>query len=105
MALRKTADRASGDQGRPPLAGTRAQAIHRLQVGISLLLGIVLIVGLANVIEERAAQSDAAAVPQVAASSAAAQPAPANDPLADAGVLPAEATPETAAGEPAVDAR
>lgn len=72
-----------------PLGGTRAQAIQRLQVGGSLLIGIVLIVGLANVIENRAKQSDEAAVPEAAATVA---PAPAtasaNDPLADAGVVP-----------------
>ncbi|MGX7951901.1 hypothetical protein ACWPM1_04965 [Tsuneonella sp. HG249] len=73
-----------------PLAGTRAQALQRLQVGISLLLGIVLIVGLANVIEERAKQSEQTAVPQAEASVAAETAIPANDPLADAGVLPAD---------------
>ena len=48
-----------------------------------------LIVGLANVIEERLKQSDEAAVPEAAAT-VAPPPAstPANDPLADAGVVP-----------------
>ena len=77
------------ETARPPLGGTRAQAIQRLQVGGSLLIGIVLIVGLANVIENRAKQSDEAAVPEAAATVA---PAPASasasDPLADAGVVP-----------------
>jgi hypothetical protein len=72
-----------------PLGGTRSQALQRLQVGVSLLLGIVLIVGLANVIENRAKQSDQTAVPQAAAT-VTADPAQgtANDPLADAGVVP-----------------
>lgn len=70
------------------LGGTRAQSLQRLQVGLSLLLGIIVIVGLANVIEERAKQSEAAAVPQVAASAAPSPSASANDPLADAGVVP-----------------
>jgi hypothetical protein len=67
----------------------RSQALQRLQVGGSLLIGIVLIVGLANVIEERAKQSDKAAVPE-AASTVAPTPLPtkAKDPLADAGVVP-----------------
>jgi hypothetical protein len=72
-----------------PLGGTRAQALQRLQVGGSLLIGIVLIVGLANVIEDRAKQSDQSVVPEAAATVA---PDPAqtsaNDPLADAGVVP-----------------
>ena len=72
-----------------PLGGTRAESMQRLQVGASLLLGIILIVGLANVIEERAKQSDQAVVPEAAATVAPAETsAPANDPLADAGVVP-----------------
>jgi hypothetical protein len=71
-----------------PLGGTRAQSLQRLQVGVSLLLGIILIVGLANVIEERAKQTEAAAVPQAAISPVPAAAASSNDPLADAGVVP-----------------
>lgn len=87
-----------GEEGvTSPLAGSRAQALQRLQVGVSLLLGIVLIVGLANVIEERAKQSDTGVVPEAAATVAPAGASlPGSDPLADAGVvpdLPAEPTP------------
>ncbi|TCJ38211.1 hypothetical protein [Parafrankia sp. BMG5.11] len=72
-----------------PLGGTRAQSLQRLQVGASLLVGIVLIVGLANVIEERAKQSDRSAVPEAASTVAPTTAViPANDPLADAGVVP-----------------
>jgi hypothetical protein len=89
MANRKHfADRVADPAPALALGGTRAQSVQRLQVGVSLLLGIILIVGLANVIEERAKQSEAAAVPQVAASAAPAPSAPAKDPLADAGVVP-----------------
>lgn len=86
-----------------PLGGTRAQAMQRLQVGGSLLLGIILIVGLANVIEERAKQSDEAVVPEAAATIAATPSnAPANDPLADAGVVPdLPAAPTASANAPA----
>lgn len=84
-----------------PLGGTRAESMQRLQVGVSLLLGIILIVGLANVIEERAKQSDQSVVPEAAATVAPTESAaPANDPLADAGVvpdLPAAPTPSAAA--------
>jgi len=89
MAYRNR-DAGSVDDATPlsPLAGTRAQSLQRLQVGVSLLLGIVLIVGLANVIEERAKQSEATSVAQAAApATSPAEPA-ANDPLADAGVVP-----------------
>jgi hypothetical protein len=70
-----------------PLAGTRAQSIHRLQIGFAGLGAMVLLVGLANVIMDRAKQTDASAVPESAAPVAAAPPA-ASDPLADAGVAP-----------------
>lgn len=88
MALRPS--KPQTERPRPvPLGGTRAESMQRLQVGASLLLGIILIVGLANVIEERAKQSDQAAVPEAAATIAATEAAaPANDPLADAGVVP-----------------
>ncbi len=81
----------SEETARAPLGGTRAQGLQRLQVGVSLLLGIVLIVGLAHVIEERANQSADAVAPEAAATLAPAdaQP-PGTDPLADAGVVPAE---------------
>jgi hypothetical protein len=85
-----------------PLGGTRAQALHRLQVGVSLLLGIVLIVGLASVIEQRAKQAEDASVPQAAATVEPTAPASsAVDPLADAGVvpdMPATANPVPTAG-------
>lgn len=62
--------------------------MQRLQVGVSLLLGIVLIVGLANVIEERAKQTEDASVPQAAATVAPSPTQTSSDPLADAGVVP-----------------
>ncbi len=86
-----------------PLAGTRAQALQRLQVGVSLLLGIVLIVGLANVIEDRANQSEETAVPEAAATVAPSPMTTAKDPLADAGVvpdMPAQATTSSIAPAP-----
>jgi hypothetical protein len=70
-----------------PLAGTRAQSIHRLQIGLAGLGAMALLVGLANVIMNRAKQTDASAVPESAAPVAAVPPA-ASDPLADAGVAP-----------------
>lgn len=77
----------------PPTARElRAQAVQRLQAGLFGLAAIVLLVGLANIINDRARQSDTVAPAAVA-------PAKADDrgdPLADIGVVPA-ASPEGAA--------
>ena len=62
----------------------RAQGVHRLQVGLFGLAGMLLLVSLANVIMDRAQQVDeSAAAPTNAASAS-----PANDPLVDMGVAP-----------------
>ncbi|MCH7627718.1 MAG: hypothetical protein IH997_03265 [Proteobacteria bacterium] len=65
----------------------RAQAVHRLQVGLFGLAGMLLLVSLANVIMDRAQIGDASAGvgPDAAASASA---SPANDPLVDMGVAP-----------------
>lgn len=88
-----------------PLGGTRAQAIQRLQIGAAGLSAMVLMIGLADVVLDRAKQTQDAAVPEAAAT-VAADPVtvPQNDPLAEAGVvpdLPAEPTP-TPTQEPAI---
>lgn len=70
----------------PPSAREmRAQAVHRLQIGLFGLGAILLLVSLANVIMERATLADKAAAldPMVQASATAA-----NDPLVDMGVAP-----------------
>ena len=72
-----------------PLGGTRAEAIQRLQIGLSGLAAMVLLVGLANIIQDRARQTDAESVPQAAQQvSEPVQAPPRPDPLADAGVVP-----------------
>lgn len=63
----------------------RAQAVHRLQIGLFGLAAMLLIVGLANIIMDRAKLGDTGAAPQAAASATAA-----SDPLADIGVVPAQ---------------
>jgi len=71
----------------PPSARElRAQAVHRLQIGLLGLCAMLLLVGLANIIMERArlvegSGSSAAGLPTDSAS-------PKNDPLADIGVVP-----------------
>lgn len=71
-----------------PLGGTRAEAVHRLQVGLSGLAAMILLVGLANIIQDRARVTEEQSVPQAAPTTEpSAQPAQ-TDPLADAGVVP-----------------
>lgn len=79
-----------------PLGGTRAEAVQRLQIGLSGLAAMVLLVGLANVIQSRARVADAQAVPDAAPTVEPTQSMPQRDPLVDAGVvpdLPVEPTP------------
>ena len=86
-----------------PLAGTRSQSIQRLQIGLAGLGTMLLLVALANVIMERAKQTDAAAVPEAAATVAPSPTPAANDPLADAGVAPdVGAPPQAATSTPTV---
>lgn len=77
----------------PPTARElRAQAVQRLQAGLFGLAAIVLLVGLANIINDRARQSESAAP----AATAPAKTEDRGDPLADIGVVPA-AAPEASA--------
>jgi hypothetical protein len=77
----------------PPTARElRAQAVQRLQAGLFGIALIVLIVALANIINDRARQSDAAS-PGADEASASATGEAKTDPLVDAGVVPAS-TPE-----------
>ncbi len=64
----------------------RAQSIHRLQIGLFGLAAMLLIVGLANIIMDRARLGDTGAAPQT---DAAASATTGSDPLADIGVVPA----------------
>ena len=89
----------------PTSRDLRAQAVHRLQVGLFGLAGMLLLVGLANIIMDRARVNDDATAEAAAASSAAAGLAPetapqspASDPLADIGVVPD--LPDAAESEP-----
>ena len=77
---------AEADNPAAPLAGTPSEAIRRLQFGIGGLLAMVLLVGIANIVVDRARESDATTVPQAAATVDA--DTPQNDPLIDAGIVP-----------------
>lgn len=80
----------------------RAHAVQRLQAGLFGLSAIVLIVGLANIINDRAKLTEVSerAIPVASASESPA----ASDPLADIGVVPSavpsEAPTATASGAP-----
>lgn len=89
-----------------PLGGTRQQAVQRLQIGLIGLATMTLVVAMANIIMERAKESDATTVPEAAATMAAepAMPAPASDPLSDAGVVPELPTGAPSGGAQAVPA-
>lgn len=94
----------------PPSARElRAQAVHRLQVGLFGLCAMLLLVGLANIITQRVGQNAPIQEPiqQVVAVDDKPQQQAA-DPLADIGVVPAaDPTPsptpsESEAGDPLV---
>jgi len=80
----------------------RMQSVHRLQIGLFGLAAMLLIVGLANIIMDRAQTVDARdPVEQVIAVDEPQEEA-VIDPLADAGVVPAaDPTPEPGAAQPA----
>jgi len=72
-----------------PLAGTRNQAVQRLQIGLFGLGAMVLLVGLANIIVTNSRENEAKVVPEAAPTVAAEGRAePGSDPLAGAGVVP-----------------
>jgi len=64
----------------------RAQAVHRLQVGMFGLAAMLLLVSLASVIMQRVQTADRSAI--ATAPSGSASVAPGNDPLVDLGVAP-----------------
>ncbi|MET0180923.1 MAG: hypothetical protein ABW194_10650 [Novosphingobium sp.] len=73
----------------------RSQAVHRLQIGLLGLAGMLLLVGLANIIMDRARVNDDVVAEAAAAAStvttgapATAPESPGSDPLADMGVVP-----------------
>ena len=74
----------------PPTArDLRGQAVHRLQVGLFGLCAMLLIVGLANIIMDRARLAEAENPPAVEVTEQGAVDTPVSDPLADIGVVPA----------------
>jgi hypothetical protein len=74
-------DISSGDE-------RRQRSLQRMQIGVAGVLFMVLLVGLAGIIQNRAAETDATVVPQAASTTEPRVTAPQNDPLAEAGVVP-----------------
>ena len=89
-------DGLSGDAITVPLGGTRTQTVQRLQVGVAGLAGTLLLIGLVDLIESRAAETERTSVPEAAATNQPTVTPTRSDPLVDAGVvpdLPADPTP------------
>lgn len=81
-----------------PLAGSREDSMQRLRIGLGGIFGIVILLGLASLIFERANQIEATAVPEAAPTVEPSAPVPKSDPLADSGIVPdLPAEPTTAA--------
>ena len=83
-----TRPRADGDLTDVVLGGTRSQMVHRLQIGVGGIVLMILLVGLASVITNRAAEVEAAAVPEAVPTVQPSAEAPQSDPLVEAGVVP-----------------
>ncbi|WP_427969514.1 hypothetical protein [Altererythrobacter sp.] len=71
-----------------PLGGTRPEAIQRLQIGLSGIAAMLLLVGLASILQDRARVADEQSVPQAVPTTEPSAQSTSNDPLADAGVVP-----------------
>lgn len=83
----------------------RAQSVHRLQIGLFGLCAVLLIVGLANIIMDRAQKVEAEdPIEQVIAADEP-EAKPVVDPLADAGVVPAADPTPTPEDKPSAAAR
>lgn len=72
-----------------PVNNARAESLQRLQIGLAGLGTMILLIGLAQVVYDRAQLSEADTVPAAAATVAPKIAAPVqSDPLAEAGVVP-----------------
>lgn len=74
--------------GTVPLGGTRREAMRRLQMGLVGVVAVLLLIGLASIVKDRAAQTDSTAVEGAAPTTAPSSAPTTADPLAEAGVLP-----------------
>ena len=95
--------RADTEQVEVQLGGTRADATQRAQIGITGLVVIMVMVGLAQIVLDRAQLSEGTVVPEAAATTEPTENTGNTDPLAEAGVVPdLPADPELTAQEEAI---
>lgn len=80
--------RETGEAAASPPDRARAETVQRLQIGLSGLAAMVLLVGLANIIQDRARIAEEMSVPQAAPTTEPTMQAAQRDPLADAGLVP-----------------
>ena len=82
-----------------PLGGTRAEAVRRLQMGLVGMVAVLVLIGLASIIKDRATATASTAVAGAAATSSPGASTAAPDALAEAGVVPD--MPSSASSSPA----
>lgn len=68
--------------------GLGPDGMQRLRTGVGGILAVILVVGIANVITDRALQNEETAVPEAAPTVEPSAAATSGDPLSDAGVVP-----------------
>lgn len=85
----------------PGAREVRAQAVQRLQTGLFGIAAVLLVVGLANIINDRARLNEAIGSDPAGQASAGAAPTT-SDPLADIGVVPSAAPSASASAEAAL---
>ena len=84
-----------------PLGGTRSEALRRLQMGVIGVVAVLLLIGLASIVKDRATQTESTAVAGAAPTSSPSASTAAADPLAEAGVVPEiPASPSSSAAAP-----
>lgn len=79
-----------------PGGAQRMRNLQRLQIGITGVVLMVLLVGLASLVENSAAEIDATSVPEAAPTTEPTEAQQQNDPLVQAGVVPDLPAPQTA---------
>ncbi len=84
---RRTGDSPGGVPS-APLGGTRAEALRRLQMGALGVVVVLLLIGLASIIKDRATQTENTAVAGAAPTVVPSPSGATADPLAEAGVVP-----------------
>ncbi len=87
-----------------PLGGTRAEALQRLQVGLTGLCAMILVIGVASIIGSQADIAEESAVPDASPTTEPSAAPPQRDPLADAGVVPDIPPPEATETQAAPEA-